>query len=156
MPARRQAGSPCMETPPSHFWLYLHESVSLGTAWFRRPAWATLLPGLRGLRFVLHFFFSCPEAVALGHTGFLLRYSEQEVLFLEASQVMVKELLKACPLLKAPSTQLNPRSLKEAGQWPRTSRPPNQRTVRPVASEGSHPHGALIPLHRTTTRQSLV
>ena len=125
VPASRQAGSPWMEAFPSHFWLYLYESGSSETAWFRRPASAALLSGLRGLRFVVALFFRGPGADALGHTGFLLRYSEQEVLFPEGSQVMIKELLKACPFSKAPSTQLNPRSLKEAGQSPRTRRPPN-------------------------------
>ena len=100
----------------------------------------------------LRAFFG--RADALGHTGSLLECSEQEVLFLEGTQVMVKELPKACPFSKAESTQLNPRSLKEAAKSPRTKHLPNRSTARPVASERSHgPHGAL---HRTTTSQSLV
>ena len=46
---------------------------------------------------------------------------------------------------------------KEAGQWPRTRRPPNESTASPVASARSHgPHGPQLPLHRTTTSQSPV
>ena len=52
---------------------------------------------LRGLRFVLPFVFRVPGAVSLGHTGSLLGYSEQGVLFPGGSKVMVMELLKACP-----------------------------------------------------------
>ena len=96
VPASRQAGSPWMETFPSHFWLCHYESGSSGTAWFRHPARAANLAGLRGSRFVLLYFFGGPGAVALGHTGSLLGFSEQEVLLPEGSQVMVKELLKGC------------------------------------------------------------
>ena len=46
---------------------------------------------------------------------------------------MVQVELTACRFERR-RNQLNPRSLKEAGQSPRTSRPPNQRTARPVAS----------------------
>ena len=60
--------------------------------------------------------------------------------------------------LKAQSTQLNPRSFKEAG--PSRLGPnifPTEEPATPVASERSHgPHGALLQLHRTTTRLSLV
>ena len=124
VPACRQACSPWMVSLPSCFWLVLSESASSGTALFRRPSWAALLSGLRGLRFVLPFFRG-PGAVALGHTGSLLGYSEQGVFFPGGSKVMVKELLKACPFSVAQSTQLNPRSLKEAGQSPRTKHLPN-------------------------------
>ena len=86
-----------MEFFLSRFWLFHFGSGSSGAALFRRPARATLLAGLRGLRFVLLYFFEGPGADALGHPGSLLGYSEQEVLFPEGSQVMVKELLKACP-----------------------------------------------------------
>ena len=146
-----------METFPSCFWLFLSESASSGTALFRRPSWAALLSGLRGLRFVLPSFFRSLGAVALGHTGCLLRYSEQEVLFPEGSQVMVKDLLKACNFQRR--IQLN--STQETSKR-RASRPgpvvhPTKGTARPVASERSHgPHGALLPLHRTTTSLSLV
>ena len=118
--ASRQTCSPWMVSFPSCFWLFLSESASSGTALFRRPCWAALLSGLRGLRFVLPFFFRGPGAVALGHTGSLLGCSEQGVLFPEGSKVMIKELLKACPFLMAQSTQLN--STQEASKR-RASRP---------------------------------
>ena len=57
VPACRQACSPWMVSFPSCFWPFLSESASSGTALFRRPSWAALLSGLRGLRFVLPFFF---------------------------------------------------------------------------------------------------
>ena len=96
--------SPWMETFPSHFWLYLYESV-----------WPPFF-----LDYAVHASCSSSSPGALRQLPWGIRYSEQEVLFPEGSQVMVKELLKACP-----STQLNPRSLKEVDQWPRTRRPPN-------------------------------
>ena len=74
------------------------------------------------------------------------------------------------------STQRAKPQGREAGQTPRTSHPSNTRSLRegggPDAQEQSStqpknrkasrlwesygPHGALLPLHRTTTSQSLV
>ena len=42
---------------------------SSGTGWFRRPVWASLLPEVPGLRFVLLYLSGGPGATALGHTG---------------------------------------------------------------------------------------
>ena len=53
--------------------------------------------------------------VALGHTGSLLRHSEQEVLFPGGSQVMVKELLKALSLLKGAVNSPEPKKPQRGG-----------------------------------------
>ena len=70
---------------------------------------------------------------------------------------MVKELLKACPFHWRSQLNSTQEASKRWASGPGPSIFPTKRTARTVDSEGSHgPHGALLPLHRTTTRQSLV
>ena len=51
------------------FLLFHFEPGSSGTAWFRRPARAAFLPGLRNLRFVLFYFFGALRQVPWGTQG---------------------------------------------------------------------------------------
>ena len=59
-----------------------------------------------------------------GTQGFFWDALNKEFSFREEVRPGSRRLLKACPFLMTPSTQLNPRSLKEAGQSPTTRRLP--------------------------------
>ena len=137
-----------MESFPSCFLLFLSESASLGTALFRRPSWAALLSGLRGLRFVLPFSFRGPGAVSLGHTGSLLGYSEEEVLFPGGSKVMVKELLRACLFFKGAVNSTQPKKPQRGG----ASRPgPN--TIPIEEPQGQSPlRGGTVHYFQSTAQ----
>ena len=87
---------------------------------------------MAGLRFALLYLSRGPGADALGRTGSLPGFAQQGLLFPEGGKVVVQVELTACRFQRR-RNQLNPRSLKEVGQSPRTSRP-NQSTARPVAS----------------------
>ena len=69
---------------------------SSGTGWFRRPVWASLLPDVPGLRFVLLYLSGGPGADGLGHTGSLPGCAEQGLIFPEGGKVVVRVELTAC------------------------------------------------------------
>ena len=53
------------------------------------PVWASLLPEVPGLRFVLLYLSGGPRADALGHTGSLPGFAQQGLLFPEGGKVVV-------------------------------------------------------------------
>ena len=109
-----------------------------------RPVWASLLPEVPGLRFVLLHLSGGPGADALGHTGSLPGFAEQGLLFPEGGKVVVQVELTACRIQRR-RNQLNPRSLKEAASRPGpVVRPPKE-------PQGQSPLGELRSARCTTS-----
>ena len=111
VPAGRQDGTPWLETLPPRSGFHHYESGSSGTAWFRRPARAALLAGLRGLRFELLYFCGALGRMPWGTQGLVWDALNNGFSF--RKEVRPGELLKACPFFQGAANSTQPASREE-------------------------------------------